>query len=919
MIPAPGTRLGPYEIQSALGAGGMGEVYRARDTRLKREVALKILPESFASDPDRLARFQREAEVLASLNHPNIAAIHGLEESDGISALVMELVEGETLADRVARGPVPIDEALPIAKQIAEALEAAHEQGIIHRDLKPANIKITPNGDVKVLDFGLAKLTEAPIGSARGPSPQSMSPTITSPAMMTGIGVLLGTAAYMSPEQAKGRPADKRSDIWAFGCVLYEILTGRRAFAGDDVADTLAFILTKEADWTALPASTPASIRRLLRRCLEKERKRRLADTGDVQLEVDEALAEPTHETSTRRPPPSSSTSWWRRPLVLGPAGLVLGALLAGFAVWSFRPPSDSMATRFAFTLPEGQQFTNTGRSLVAISPDGTELVYVANNRLYIRTISEFEARVIPGTEIKEGIANPVFSPDNRSIAFFSNGDRTIKRVSVSGGPAVTICPATLPYGMSWGTDGIVIGQGEAGILRVSPNGGKPERLVSVQKDERAHGPQILPSGLAVLFTLSKGESAADPWDEAQVVVQSLASGARKTLIDGGTDARYLPTGHLVYAVGGNILAVPFDPDRQEVTGGPVAVLEGVRRAAGAATGTAQLSVSNTGSLMYVVGPAVARTDNTRSIVLADRNGETTLLSVPPRAYVHPRVSRDGARLAVGSDDGNEAIVWIYDLAGTNAIRRLTFGGHNRFPIWSGDGQRVVFQSDREDDAAIFWQRADGTGPAERLTKPEQGTSHVPESWSPDGKRLLFTVTKNATFSLWTLSLEDKTAAPFGDVQSREPISAVFSPDGRWIAYGSNLLGRGDSPNVGVYVQPFPATGARYQVPKVGRDFHPLWAPDGKELFFVPSSSRFAGVSVTTQPSFVFGNPVNLPSATQNNRISTDVRSYDILPDGKFVGLVAGSGADLSKAIAAPEIRVVVNWFEELKRLVPTK
>ena len=899
----------------------MGQVYRAHDTKLNRDVALKILPDAFASDLDRLARFTREAQTLASLNHPNIAHIHGLEDSGGVRALVMELVEGDDLSQRIARGAIPLDEALPIAKQIAEALEAAHEQGIIHRDLKPANIKVRPDGAVKVLDFGLAKAME-PVGASS--ASVSMSPTITTPAM-TQAGMILGTAAYMSPEQAKGRAVDKRSDLWAFGAVLFEMLTGQRTFGGEDVSDTLANVLKSEPDWTALPANTPAPIRTLLRRCLEKDRKQRLPDAAMIRLEIEDALTTPAAEPPAAGPAsvaPSSRGS--RLAWLVAAVAVLVAAALALPAVRYLREAPPLVApetrvdiTRFPFTVPQGQSFS-TAVPVVAISPDGTQMVYSAINnstaRLYLRSMSEFEARPIPSTETAQTVYNPVFSPDGRSIAFFSGG--TLNRIAVSGGAAVTICPADTrsTYGISWGTDAIVFAQGGKGIMRVSARGGKPEVLVSVKDNELAQGAQILPDGQSVLFTLATGDTA-DRWDRARIVVQSLKSGERKTLIEGGSDARYLPTGHIVYALGGTLFAVPFDLRRLEVTGGPAPIVEGVRRTSTVSPGSALFNFSSTGTLIYVPGPAGTLGSSLRAFVLADRTGATELLKLPPGSYAHPRVSPDGTRLAFGTDDGKEANIWIYELSGANAPRRITFNGKNRFPIWSGDGQRVAFQSDREGDLGLFWQRADGAGAPERLTKGEQGVSHVPESWARDGKRLLFTIAQGSTFTLWTLTLDERKATPFGDVRSDRPIGAVFSPDGRWVAYSSFSGGAG-----GGYVQPFPATGARYQIPKLTFDYHPLWTSDGKELFYLPVASRFAVVSVQMQPSFTFGNPVEMTTVTfTQSHVSNDVRNYDLTPTGKFVALVDPQEQSRSGTSAAPEIRVVLNWAEELKRLVPTR
>ncbi len=907
-----GTRLGPYEILSALGAGGMGEVYRATDTTLGRHVAIKVLPEALASDPERLARFEREAKTLAALNHPHIAQIYGLERSSGVQALVMELVEGEDLSQRIARGVIPLDEALPIARQIAEALEAAHGQGIIHRDLKPANIKVRSDGTVKVLDFGLAKaLDPAPTADL------SQSPTITTPAA-TRMGVIMGTAAYMAPEQAKGKAVDKRADIWAFGCVVYEMLTGKRAFEGEDVSDTLAAVLRGEPDWSSLPSDLPPAIRTLIQRCLAKDRRLRIADISTAQYVLAEpaSLAAPPGMPAAVVVPPVASPRplWWRAMPVAATALLV--AALTSAAWWGFRPPlPPPTVTRFSFTLPQGQIFgaATLRQIVVAISPDGTQVVYVANNRLYLRSSGDLEPKAISGSDSPQGLRNPVFSPDSQSIVFWSGADNTLKRISVRGGTAVTICPADAPFGVSWGVDGIVFGQGSKGIMRVSPNGGQPERLVSVRGGEDAHGPHMLPGGQAMLFTLATGPGAGR-WDKAQIVVQSLKTGERKTLVNGGGDARYVATGHIVYALGGTLFALPFDVKRLEVAGGPVPIVEGVQRTVCCPnSGSAQFSFSDTGSLISVPGTAGVASSG-RALGLADRKGDLEVLKLPASSYEHPRISPDGKRVAFGTDDGEEAIVWIYDLAGTTSMRRLTFGGKNRFPIWSADGQRIAFQSDREGDLGIFWQRADGIGAAERLTKPDQGTSHVPESWSHDSKRFLFELTKGPNVSLWAFSLEDKKATPFGGVQSGTPITAAFSPDGRWVAYHSNETGRD-----AIYVQPFPATGAKYQIPKNDSsqvDHHPVWSSDGKELFYIPAQGALAVVSVTTQPSFAFGNAVPVPrkfTGGISNSPPTNERDYDVTPDGKIVG------PTVEQTQTAPEIRIVLNWFEELKARVPTK
>jgi Tol biopolymer transport system component len=898
-----GARLGSYEILAGLGAGGMGEVYRARDTKLGRDVALKILPESFTHDPERLARFRREAQVLAALNHPHIGAIYGLEEanpSTGSGAtqfLILELVDGESLDKRLARGPVPPDEGLMIAKQIAEALETAHEQGIIHRDLKPANIALTKDGNVKVLDFGLAKLRAGGAGEAGASFDLSNSPTITSPAMMTGVGVILGTAAYMSPEQAKGRVADKRSDLWAFGCVVYEMFTGKRAFEGEDVSDTLATVLKGHPDWSALPPDLPQPVRGLIQGCLRKDRRERISDSSTALFLLNQPAA--AVEAPGTQPLPRPL---WRKAL---PAvvGLLVGAAAAGAAFWKTRLPLTAAVTRFAIALPVGQQLT-LSRLAVAISPDGSRIVYAADNRLFLRSMSEIEPRTISGADLA---ITPVFSPDGQSLVFYSDG--LLKRIAVGGGVPVTICQTSIsPTAIAWGSEGILFVQGGIGIMRVSPNGGKPEMLVALSVADTANGPQMLPDGDTLMFTIARRAAGGDPWGKGEVVAQSLRTGKRKTLIEGASDARYAPTGHIVYVVGGTLFAVPFDLAKLAVTTGPVPIVEGVRRVTSLPVGAAHYAFSNSGSFVYVPGPA---SGGQQDVMLFDRKGGAEPLKLPAGSYAYPRVSPDGKRLTLETIDGKETNISIYELSGASSVRRLTFGGNNRFPIWSADGQRVAFQSDRDGDPAVFWQPADG-GTAERLTKPETGASHVPESWSPSGDTFLFSVAKGSEMSLWTFSVQDRKAAMFDDVRSSTmPTDAVFSPDGRWVVYQIGEAGRGESTT---YVQPFPPNGTKYQIARGGR---PLWSRDGRELFYIPGPGQFMAVTVRTQPTFSFTNPVAVPRGF-GVADPASPRPYDITPDGRLVGIGA-PGQTQSGSLGPAQIHVVLNWFEELKARVPTR
>jgi serine/threonine-protein kinase len=915
-----GSRLGAYDIVAQLGAGGMGEVYRAKDTKLGRDVALKILPATFTNDPERLARFRREAQVLAALNHPHIGAIYGLDEANGTQFLVLELVDGESLDKRIARGKIPVDEAVAIAKQIAEALEAAHEKGIIHRDLKPANIALTKDGTVKVLDFGLAKATEAASGASFD---LTNSPTITSPAMITGIGMILGTAAYMSPEQAKGRPADKRSDVWAFGCVLYEILTGKRAFEGEDVSDTLANVLKTDPSWAALPPNLPSTVRHLIRGCLMKARTDRIADISVARFLLTAPLESPSWPTQVL-----PESIWGRRAGVVM-CTIVVALVALGIVTWRMLPSaSPPSVARFSIPFPEQQQLAPMTRHFIGVSADGTQVAFIASSRLYTRRIDAFDAHVVAGSSAEQLPSSPVFSPDGRFLAYFSGAEAVIKKVPLAGGVPLTVCAVPNPFGMAWDAHGLLIGLAGRGVVRCEENGGSPQQLISVAASEQAHGPQLLPDGDGILFTLAKITNGASRWDKAQIVIQSLKSGARTVVVEGGTDARYLPTGHLVYSSGGILFAAPFDVVRRRLTAGAVPVVEGVRRPISANTGAVQVAISSTGTLCYVPGP-VSTVTLERAIAVADRAGTITRLNVHPGPYVHVRASRDGTDLAIGTDDGKEAAVWIQHLPVTTAMRRLTFGAHNRFPIWSPDGKQVAYQSDRGGDAGIYVQSADGSAPPQRLTKAATNESHVPESWSADGRTIAYSVLKDESFALWLVSLADKKASPFGDVTSREPIGANFSPDGHWIVYVTSsgpdvsAFSGGLAANRGVYMQPVPATGVRYELPRQRLDFAPVWTRNGKEVLYVPSaaSGDMVGVPVSTPTGVTFGTPTTFPARVTAGRLSGEPRAYDTLPDGTLIGLVdpANQKSNAETATSANEVRVVLNWFEELKARVSTK
>jgi serine/threonine-protein kinase len=905
-----GTQLNSYEVTALLGKGGMGEVYRALDTKLKRDVAIKILPEEFARDADRVSRFQREAEVLASLNHPNIAAIYDLQEAKGSRYLVMELVEGMTLAERIALGPIPPEEALRFATNLCEALEAAHEKGIIHRDLKPANVKIAPDGKLKVLDFGLAKALE---GSTAAASISNSPTLIANTFAATNAGVILGTAAYMSPEQARGIAVDHRTDIWAFGCVLYEMLTGRQAFQGELVSDVLASILAREADYTLLQPQLHPRLKEAIRRCLEKDRKRRWQAIGDVRIEIQHVMTNP-HGSDVPSVNAMARPPLWRRAL---PIVITAIAVAAGtYAITAnFHSPAPALVARFPVVI-EGRRFNvGSARHVLAMSPQGTDIVYVADSQLYLRKMGEMEPRRIQGTE---NTNTPFFSPDGQWLAFYSQAQNQIKKVAISGGASVTVSQAPQPSGASWSrTDEMFIGAGSEGILRISATNGKAETVIRVDAGEEAQSPQLLPDGENVLFTLAPKGAVAERWNKAQIVVQSLKTGRRQVLVVGGADARYVRSGHIVYGdgQGPGVLAVPFDIKSMRVTSGPVPVLESVARST--LGGAVQMSFAENGSLVYA--PGFTSTSGGRILALTDRFGQMKAFPITPAEYFHPRISPNGKQLVVEIDDGKDAAIWIYDLDGATAMRRLTFGSADRFPLWSPDGQSIVFQSDREKDLGLFRQRADGSGTAERLTRAEEKVEHVPQCWSPDGKTLIFSVANGSDGSLWSVSV-DRGSQPILLIDRTVPnqIAASLSPDGRWIAYTAI-----DGVQRNVYVQPVPPTGAKYQVTADG-GISPIWSPDGKQLIYSqnPGSGigNLASVDVQMRAGFVFGKPLPLPiKGFWHNGRAGRPRGFDMTPDGKqFIVMVSADDAT-SNVRSTQQLNVVLNWLEELKQRVPAK
>ena len=890
-----GQTISHYKVLEKIGQGGMGEVYRATDTKLNRDVALKILPEQFASDSQRMGRFQREAEVLASLDHPNIGQIYGIEEAGQTKALVLQLIEGPTLAERIAQGPIPVEEALKIALQMAEGLEAAHEKGVIHRDLKPANIKITPEGQVKILDFGLAKALE---GETPPDLSLSQSPTLTHAA--TQAGVILGTAAYMSPEQASGAATDKRVDIWSFGVVLFEMLTGRQMFTGKTVSHILADVLRAEPDWNSLPARLHPRLRILLERCLDKEAKDRLSGISDARVDIQRVLADPSGVLvqptgDAVQAPPRPILPW-----VL--ATFVVATLVAVIATWNLKPTEpQSVAARFYHELPDGQVFTRDQASLVAVSPDGSQIVYVANQQLYLRNLEEMEARPIQGTD--EDPANPFFSPGGDWVGYFSVSDLQLKKIATIGGASVTLSDADRAFGASWGSDDtIVYGQLE-GIMRVSANGGFPELVVPTEAPEQAHGPQMLPGGEWVLFTLTSA-TGTTRWDQAQIVVQSMESGERKILWEGGSDARYVPTGHLVYALEEVLFALPFDLASLEVSGGPAPIVEGVRRAPNlsVAGASSNYGFSDRGTLIYVPGSAVGVR---RILALVDRTGLVEPIDSPLRAYIQPRLSPDGRRLAV-SIAGENRDIWVYDM-GRQTLSRLTFApGADETPVWTPDGKWVTFAGDRDGVRNLLRRLADGSGEEEQLVTLQEH-AHA-NSWSPDGQVLVFGMgpTGTASEGIWLLPLEGDRKPTLLLKPSFNVYASRLSPEGHWIAYASDESGRSE-----IYVQAFPGLGGKWQISTDGGG-HAVWARDGRELFY-RNGDKMMVVEVTTQPNFAHGSPKAL---LEGQFFTADAgnTTYDVAPDGQHFLMIQPGEPEQG----VTQINVVQDWFEELKRLVPT-
>ena len=902
-----GTTISHYKVLEKIGEGGMGVVYRATDTKLNRDVALKILPEQFASDAQRMGRFQREAEVLASLDHPNIGQIYGIEDAGQTKALVLQLIEGPTLAERIAQGPIPVEEALQIALQMAEGLEAAHEKGVIHRDLKPANIKITPEGQVKILDFGLAKALE---GETPPDTNLSQSPTLTAAA--TQAGVILGTAAYMSPEQARGEATDKKVDVWAFGCVLFEMLTGRATFEGKTVSDVLAGVLRIDPEWKNLPPNLHPRIRLLLERCLEKESKDRYQGVGDARVDIQKALADPSGVLVQPVAEVVQAQPRWMLPWVV--AGMVLSAVTAGVAVWSVMDPVPPRLARFAISEPTIVSIIGTITApTVTISPDGTRIVYVGpREQLYVRAVDQLGAVALRG-----GVGvNPFISHDGNWVGFkddMANG--TLKKVSIHGGPPVVLSEGFgLIAGASWGADDTIIFGTFApnGLFRVSAAGGEErEPLTNLEEGESGHRwPEILPGGRTVLFTVEKGQGEAN----LEIAALNLETGERKLLIPGGSNPHYAATGHIVYGIAGTLRAVPFDLDAVEVKGDPIPVLEGVVTHA---SGAAQFSLAKDGTLVYVPGTGGGAAFE-RTLGLVDRDGEVELLNVPPKQYLSPRLSPDGQTLLVQSVEDSGNVIWLYDLTGDRQIQQRTFEGNNERPVWTPDGQRITFSSDRDGTMSLYWMPADGSGVAERLTTAEEGTTHWMGSWSPDGELVVFTVIgeSDTDRDIRTLSVDDGETQSLLDTPGTRYSGPELSPNGEWLAYNAGPSGL----EIDIYVEPFPPTGSRRRISQDG-GYAPLWSPEGSELFYRPGVGVAGGVrtlrsvDIVTEPAFAFSNEQTLPVGGFN--VVSGYRSFDVSPDGERLLVVFPADRPDTGEPARPQINIVLNWFEELKERVP--
>jgi serine/threonine-protein kinase len=890
---AGGTRFGTYEVLEPLGAGGVGEVYRAHDSRLHRDVAVKVLSDRFTLDAQRLRRFEHEARVLASLNHPNIGALYAIEPLGETQALILELVPGETLAERIAAGPLALANALAIARQLAAALEAAHEQGVVHRDLKPANIKLRPDGAVKVLDFGLAQVSAPELS---GIDPKAITLTAVDLVM---AGTVAGTPAYMSPEQARGLPVDKRTDIWAFACVLYEMLTGREAFGGEHVSDVVARVIEREPDLAALPAEVPPGIRRLLQRCLQKDPRERLRDIGDARLDLDEASAS-LDETAAA---PSRRTWGWRgRVAALGMVVVIalIGADLAFRLGAPAPPPSDArVAPGVArFAVPIAISPSTSGRAL-AISPDGTRIAAVTGRGLVVRVRDQLDTFRLAELSAP-GAGAPFFSPDGQWIGLTDG--QILKKIPSAGGPAVQIAESGPAAIASWDADGIVFG-GMNGLYYIEPDSDVPRSLpVKLGANEQAAYPQLLPGRRAVLFTVIPTHTNTPAYlanaPTARIDVFNLASGKRHTVVLGAGRAQYLPTGHLVYMADETLYAAAFDTERLELRGAAVPVLKGVK--------VEEFAVGNDGTLAYV--PLAASSGNT--LVWVDRQGHEQALDAPARPYNYPRLSPDGTRVALDVGGPPDRDIFIWDLKRKTYERFTLDPAGNPVVAWSRDGRRLAFCSERSGVTNMFWQAADGSGEAEPLLKSDR--LQMPLSFTPDGRLLFSSDVAGHGRDIHALSLDGSHRVERIVYSEANDLTANGSPDGRWIVYDSDESGQFE-----VYVRPYPKaySGGRWQISSDGGR-QPLWSPDGREIFYRDFDGALYAASVSLNPTFRPGPVARVfPNAGYSGSGATGSdRTYDVTHDGRHFLMIK---LDATRAARPSSIVEVLNWFEELKRAVP--
>jgi Tol biopolymer transport system component len=890
-------QIGPYTISGELGRGGMGVVYLGHDSRLDRDVAIKSLPQHFATEPERLARFEREAKTLASLNHPNIAGIHGVENVDGAMYLILEYVAGETLADRLDRGALSVDDAIDFCAQIAAGVEAAHEAGVIHRDLKPANIKITPEGVAKVLDFGLARTEET---STSGSS-VSQLPTLTTPHSPTTPGAILGTAPYMSPEQARGRRVDKRSDIWSFGVLLYECLTGASPFIGETATDSIGAILHKDVDLKHLPTETPEGVRRVIARCIERDKSMRLRDIGDARIELLRPTAHEVQGGAAKRLATSR---------IVGIA-LVLVTALAGLASWSawLAPgaPAPKVMRLRAQLSTEDFLLTQDAGSQFAISPDGAFMVFAGEksiegtNLLYIRALDQFEATPLTGTS---NARNPFFSPDGRWIGYATSNK--LKKVSITGGASLTLCDVDNDYrGASWGDNGMIVysPNTNSGLWIVPDTGGTPEELTALDEtaNERSHRwPYMLPGSKAVLFT---SQVRGDSFNNTLIELYDFETGKRAVLHRGGSSPSYTPSGHIVFGRDGSLFAVPFDLDTLTVRGSPAPVLEEIQTNSG--NGGTPYNFSETGVLMYQAGGEFIQSQ----AMWADRQGATSLLDPTPRNILSTMLSPDESRLAYqlyGIESSNFDI-WVYEIK-RNVLSRLTFSNGNEMnPIWSPDGEFIVYSDSTASKPILMRKRADGSSDAERLMKTEDVVQFASD-WSSDGRYIMYQEQSqgDSGWDLVYVEIDDSDPEPILFLGTPyDEIHGVFSPDGKWVAYESDESGQGE-----IYVRPFPSGGGRWQISSAG-GIYPAWSEDGSELFFIENGSITAVGITNSETSISIGAATRVMPFKPKEKFFNG--QYNVTQDEQrfVISQVINQNTGEQDPSA---LFFVFNWFEDLKR-----